>query len=201
MERELLARLTAATQAIGLPDAVDLRDQLATNRSGRQWRTRSIYDLNGMCWHQELGWGSVEAVARYHTGPESHLVAGGVESISYSLAIRRNGQIVLCNDLDKSTWSQGYRGRKGDENAEFLAVMYEGLFKGSGVTTSSAGEPNDLQMLAGLLLWQQAKRIWKWQGNDLFGHFQFGKPACPGQSLQSIIEAVRFNSPKTPGFA
>ena len=137
MERELLARLTAATQAIGLPDAVDLRDQLATNPGGRQWRTRSIYDLKG----------------------------------------------------------------KGDENAEFLAVMYEGLFKGSGVTTSSAGEPNDLQMLAGLLLWQQAKRIWKWQGNDLFGHFQFGKPACPGHSLQSIIEAVRFNSPKTPGFA
>lgn len=147
-----------------------------------------------MVWHQELGWGSIEGVARYHTSKNSHLCKGGVESIGYTLAIRRNGQIVLCNNLNKAPWSQGYKGREGDENAEFLAVMFEGMFNGEHVTDPSSGEPNGLQMTSALILWQVCKELWGWKECDLYGHYLFGKPSCPGDTLRTVIEAVRVNT-------
>ena len=196
MESQILDRLTATAEALKIKKPLDGRDTLATNPAGRKWKKRSVDNLKGLVWHQELGWGSIEAVAKYHTGKQSHLVKGGVESISYSFAIRRDGQIVLCNDLNKATWSQGYKGRKGDENAEFLSAMFEGMFEGSGVTDPKAGQPNDKQMLSGLILWQVCRSLWKWKESDLYGHFLFGKPACPGDTLQTMVEAVRFNASK-----
>jgi len=199
MQNKLLSNLKAATENVKLPNPRDIRGELATNPSGRKWRNRDVSELKGMVWHQELGWGTVEDVAEYHTGPKSHLTDGGVESISYTFAIRRNGQIVLCNDLEKSTWSQGYKARVGDENAEFLSVMYEGHFNSvHHVTNNVAGEPTGDQILAGMVLWQQCKKIWQWNSNDLYGHYHFGKPACPGTTLQMIIDYVRTTRPLIP---
>ncbi|MDH5381570.1 MAG: N-acetylmuramoyl-L-alanine amidase [Cyclobacteriaceae bacterium] len=196
MEQTLLKSLTKASKTLGIPEPHDGRGHLATNNNGAKWKTRNVEKLQGLVMHQELGWGSVEGVARYHTGPSSHLHDGGVESISYSWAIRRDGQIVLCNDLDKATWSQGYKGRAGDENAEFISVMFEGMFKGEKVTDPKAGEPNDKQLLSGMVLWQVCKTEWDWDSDDLYGHYHFGKPACPGDTLQVMIDAIRSNREK-----
>jgi hypothetical protein len=146
-EREMLRAIAKTARALALPAAADARRKLVTNARAKPWKARSVAGLQGMVWHQELGWGSVEAVAEYHTGKESHLARGGVRSIAYTFAIRRNGQIVLCNDFDRAVWSQGYGGRAGDENAELVAVMFEGFFTGPGVTDPSVGEPNDAQLL------------------------------------------------------
>lgn len=204
METEILQKLSLVYQALNIPEPVDGRKKLATNQSGRKWKIRNVKKLKGMVWHQELGWGSIEAVARYHTGKNSHLCKGGVESISYTFAIRKSGRIVLCNDLKKATWSQGFKGRSGDENAEFLSVMFEGMFHGQHVTDSSAGEPNYLQMTSALILWHVCKELWDWQEDDLYGHYLFGKPACPGDTLKTVIDAVRINvtkeKPKTYNF-
>ena len=206
LETKILDMLDAAAQALKMTSPWDGRDTLAKNPAGKKWKKRDPENLKGLVWHQELGWGSVENVAKYHTGQQSHLHDGGVESIAYTLAIRRNGQIVLCNDLNKAPWSQGFKGRKGDENAQFMSVMFEGFFNGEKVTEPSAGQPSDQQMLSGLILWQVCRHLWQWQGSDLYGHFLFGKPACPGTTLQTIVEAVRmnaaqpkkkFNSPKS----
>ncbi len=194
MENKILERLNAVSQSHIIPEPLDGRRKLARNIRGRKWRKRSVKKLKGMVWHQELGWGSVEGVAKYHTGKNSHLCKGGVESISYTFAIRRNGQIILCNDLNKATWSQGYRGRKGDENAEFCGVMFEGLFNGEHVTDTSSKEPNGMQMTSALILWQVCKELWSWRECDLYGHYLFGKPSCPGDTLRTIIEAVRVNT-------
>lgn len=194
MEREILTQITKAAKGIGIAEPLDGRRALKRNPQGKKWKTRSAKALKGMVWHQELGWGSIEAVANYHTGRNSHLYRNGVESIAYTFAIRRNGQIVLCNDFNKAVWSQGFKGRPGDENAEFMSVMFEGLFRGTGVTDSSAGEPNEDQLLSALLLWRLCKERWSWQADDLYGHFQFGKPACPGSTFQTMIEAIRANT-------
>lgn len=196
MQDQLLERLQTASKALRIEKPFDGRTALPTNPQGKKWKRRDAAALKGMVWHQELGWGSVEAVARYHTGRNSHLHAGGVESIAYTFAIRKNGQVVLCNDLDRAPWSQGYAGRPGDENAEFLSVMFEGFFQGAGVDDATAGQPNDRQMLSGLILWRLCQDIWKWKAGDLYGHFQFGKPSCPGDTLQTVIEAVRHNAPR-----
>lgn len=194
MEADLLKALKKAATGVKLAAPEDLRASLKRNARAKKWKTRDVGALEGMVWHQELGWGSVEDVARYHTGKESHLAAGGVESIAYSFAIRRSGQVVLCNPLDRAVWSQGYKGRPGDENAEFLSVMFEGLFTGPGVNDPSAGAPTAAQLLAGLLLWRVGKDAWGWPDDALYGHYHFGKPACPGDVLQGVIEAVRANA-------
>ena len=194
-----MQRLAEVAKPLGLPEPLDARDLLKRNPSGRTWKLRNKHKLKGLVWHQELSWGSIEAVAQYHSGPDSHLYKGGVESIAYSWGIRKDGQVVLCNDLDKAVWSQGYKGRTGDENAEFMSVMFEGFFKGAHVTDPSAGQPNSLQMLSGLVLWHISREVWCWNDDDLYGHYLFGKPACPGNALETIIEAVRFNA-KKPAF-
>ena len=193
METKVLNKLASAAKALKIVEPFDARKSLTTNPKGKKWKKRRSASLKGLVWHQELGWGSVEAVARYHTGKNSHLYKGGVESISYTFAIRRDGQIVLCNDFNRATWSQGYVGRKGDENAEFMSVMFEGLFHGSSVTDPSAGEPNHMQILSGMTLWHTCRDLWGWNDDDLYGHYHFGKPACPGDTLQAVIEAVRLN--------
>jgi hypothetical protein len=190
-EQVLLASLTKAARAVGLPNTTDARGKLKTYPAAKKWKLRDVDALEGMVWHQELAWGSVESVAEYHTGKQSHLAKGGVRSIAYTFAIRRNGQIVLCNDFDQAVWSQGYKGRPGDENVEFLSVMFEGFFKGPNVSDPSAGHPNDRQLLAGLSLWSMCKAEWGWDSGALYGHFHFGKPACPGTALQAIIETIR----------
>lgn len=185
----ILNSLELLDHSIGLPAPLDGRKILPVNLEGKKWKTRDVGTLKGMVWHQELGWGSVESVAKYHIGPESHL--GEVMSIAYTFAIRRNGQVVLCNDLNKATWSQGFKDRRGDENVEFLSVMFEGLFTADGI--DNGGEPTDAQMLSGLALWKVCRDLWEWDGSNLFGHTDFGKPTCPGDTLQNIIYAVRFN--------
>lgn len=197
METELLKRLAGITGRDGLAPVVDLRTSLATNAGVEQWRRRDTEQVKGFVWHQGLSWGSVEGVARYHTGHGSHLHKGGVASIAYTWAIRRNGQIVLCNDFDKKVWSQGYLERDGDENAEFMSVMFEGFFRAPTVTDSSAGEPTREQISAGLLLWSVCRESWRWKDSDLYGHYHFGKPACPGNTMKTIIEAVRFDTEET----
>lgn len=194
METKIMELLNAAALALKMKAPWDRRDTLAKNPAGKQWKKRDASALQGLVWHQELGWGSVENVAKYHTGNQSHLYNGGIESIAYTFAIRRNGQIVLCNDINKAPWSQGFLGRAGDENAEFLSIMFEGFFKGEQVTDPSAGQPNDRQLLSGLILWQVCRHLWQWREGDLHGHFLLGKPACPGSTLQTIIEAVRVNA-------
>ncbi len=193
MEQKVLVRISKASKGLGILEPFDGRSSLKRNPRGKKWKKRNVDALKGMVWHQELGWGSVEAVAKYHTGKNSHLHGTGAESIAYTFAIRRDGQIVLCNDLKKAPWSQGFKGRAGDENAEFMSVMFEGLFKAPGVTDPSAGEPNDKQLMAGLTLWHVCREEWGWKENDLYGHYHFGKPACPGDTVQTLIDSVRAN--------
>ncbi len=129
METKILKMLDAAAQALKMEAPLDGRDTLAKNPAGKKWKKRDASALKGLVWHQELGWGSVENVAKYHTGNQSYLHDGAVESIAYTFAIRRNSQTVLCNDINKAPWSQGFKGRTGDENAEFLSVMFKDFLR------------------------------------------------------------------------
>ena len=199
MEKEILNRIAGAAKGLGILEPFDGRRTLKKNPRGKKWKKRDVDVLRGMVWHQALAWGSVEAIAKYHTGANSHLHPGGVESIAYTFAIRRNGQVLLCNDFEKAVWSQGFKGRSGDENAEFIAVVFEGLFSGHGVTDPSAGEPNDEQLLSGLALWRICSERWGWNAEGLYGHYHFGKPACPGETLVAVIESVRANV-EEPGY-
>lgn len=192
MHDKILDILKRVTSPFGIPAPVDLRQELARNPGGYQWRDRDVNSLEGVVWHQALANGPIEAIAHYHTGVDSHLCEGGVESIAYTFAIRKDGQVVLCNDLTKKTWSQGYKGTPGDENAKYISVLFEGFLKGEGISDSDAGEPTTEQILSGISLWKVLKALFKWSDDALKGHYDFGKPACPGNTLKAIIEANSF---------
>ena len=76
MEQEVLGRITTASQGLGILEPFDGRGSLKKNPRGKKWKPRDVDALKGMVWHQELGWGSVEAVAKYHTGKNSHFPIG-----------------------------------------------------------------------------------------------------------------------------
>lgn len=194
-EMDVITSLQQAALPMWLPKPVDLRLELPRNPN-HQWKVRDVSKIKGLVWHQELGWGTVEAVANYHASKHNFQNPGiGVQSISYTWAIRRDGQIVLCNGFSAKPWSHGTRDRVGDENAEFMSVMFEGHFNGTGHTAPDAGEPTQEQMLAALLLWRVCAVAWGWDHLDLYGHYHFGKPACPGYTPQAVIEAFRLCPP------
>jgi len=64
MEKRIIDRVSRATKALGLPRPEDARARLARNAKGKKWKNRDPEALQGLVWHQELGWGTVEAVAR-----------------------------------------------------------------------------------------------------------------------------------------
>ena len=174
-----------------IPQPTDLRDELATNPGGRQWKKRIVVDLQGLVVHQAMGNYRLEGIAKYHTSKKCHLVSGGVESIAYTIGIRSNGEVAILNDFDKVTWSQGCRGIEGDENARYIAVVLEGLFDYDGCINPNAKEPTSEQMTSLLLLWDYCKGKWNWRSDQIYGHYHFGKPACSGKTLRGVIEALK----------
>lgn len=190
-EENLLYKLGMGFSGTEIPQPVDLRGKLATNPIGKRWGSREVNKLEGLVIHQALGDGSIEGLAKYHTSTKSHLYAGGVESLAYTIAIRKNGQIGLCNDLSKATWSQGFRGIDGDENRKYISVLVEGYLNYNGCENSGAGEPTEEQLISLLMLWGYCKRLWHWDGDAIYGHYFFGKSSCPGNTIKSLIEAIR----------
>jgi len=175
------------------PRIFDVRKDLPTGPG--EWKKRDPEKIEGMVWHQALGWGTVEDVARYHSGP-NHLSEEGLPGIAYTFAIRRSGDILLCNDLAAKPWSQGTRNRAGDENAEFMSCLFEGRFWGRDVNDPNVGEPTIEQIESGLYLWKLVRDTYGWPFDALYGHSNFGKPACPGYTLQRIIDAIARSEPK-----
>ena len=174
-------------------NATDLRGALPTNKNGTKFRWRDPSQLKGIVFHQSLSWGNIEQTHKYHTGP-NHMAANGLERISYTIGIRRNGEVCFLNNLETKTWSQGITKRYGDENAEFLAVLFEGMFKWGNETEylgQKLGEPSEQQLQSALDIWNNTASYFNWDTQDLYGHFDFGKPACPGNTLESFILGIR----------
>jgi len=133
-------------------------------------------------------------IARYHVGP-NHISSTGCPGICYPRAITGDGVIHQLHDLDVATWSQGWRRRPGDENADYLGVLIMGFFKSP--TYPHEGEPTLAQLRTVLNLWDACRDVWTtWRtGPAIMGHFDLGKPACPGTTLETLIRALRANQP------
>ena len=203
-ENDILKHLVDLSAMLDLPATQDQRKSLPQSKT-HKWRTRSVKDIKGMCWHQALGEINTVGIARYHSSTSSHLNKGkGVQTISYTWSIEKDGRIILCNDFKSKTWSQGTRDIAGDENALYMSVCFCGEFRGKGHDKGSFG-PTEPQMQSGMLLWRVCRNYFKWSKAEIKGHFDFGKPACPGLILEGMITSMRhgieeneisFESPK-----
>jgi N-acetyl-anhydromuramyl-L-alanine amidase AmpD len=96
----------------------------------------------------------------------------------------KDGEIVQANELAHITWHT-----KG-QNAAGVGIMLEGNFKGVGHEFGEEGptekQKKSLDKLVGYLL--ESLRL---SNQDVYGHYHFGKPACPGEAASGWIEGFR----------
>jgi len=173
------------------PQIADLRGQLAVHPD-RRFGRRPLEAIRGVVFHQTLGDFSVQGIAKYHVSRVSHISPGvGCPGICYTFFIDTDGAVYQCNDLEAITWSQG-----GSEtplpatrrNTNFLAVVFRGDFRGRG---HKGNNPTEAQLVAGRALWLYLRDLLGLSEDSLFGHHDFGKPACPGTRLSKLIADIR----------
>jgi hypothetical protein len=169
----------------------DGRTSLARNPDKR-WGRRDPKIIKGVVFHQSLdNYGTVHGNARYHSQP-NHISSSGLPALSYTLfSDRAIGVMFLANDVEDVPYSQGNRHIPGDENELYLSVCFGGNFSGPGYRSPKSMKLTDAQKDHGLLVWDLLKKTFGLQQNQLFGHYHFGKAACPGYELMYFIEQVR----------
>lgn len=143
-----------------------------------KWSRRKLSDIKGLCIHQTLGGDDPVATANYHVNYFNNgSKTPGAPSVCYTFYIRRSGDIWMCNDLEDITWSQGTSKIPGDENLMYLSIVLGGHFNGTGYN-GGVNEPTLLQMKALLELIDFLCVNLGLGYDQVFGHYDFGKPAC-----------------------
>jgi hypothetical protein len=160
-----------------------------------QWPERSVEDILGVCVHQNAGRvDRPEYTAAYHTSPDNHITPGrGLPSLVYTFAITKSGTIFYATKAKYRTYGQGASDKKGypgDENTHLIAVLVMGDFDGEG-HDGATDNPTRAQMgsLAWLIKFLQA--LFRIPPEGIFGHYHFGKAACPGRMIKDWIESER----------
>lgn len=180
--------LIAALRSLGVT-VIDLRGKLQTHPT-KVFGTRDPKVLTGLVAHHSAGPNGppdrFREIAAYHVGP-NHISPTGCPGICYSLGIAQGGEVCVFWDLDRATWSQGDSSQPGDENREWLAVLLVGNFRSK--DNPGGGEPTLEQMRSYLSLALACRQTWG-TSFQFSGHFAFGKPACPGATMETVVRAV-----------
>lgn len=176
----------------------DLRGELPTGPG--TWGQRDPSALRGACFHHMAGehpsgrtLEQVEAIARYHCGP-NHISKTGLPGIAYFALILGDGSVAITQDVRNRTWAQGFAPEAGDENAFYVAIGLLGDFTGPG--NPGAHQPTFEQLASLHGVWRAAKVTWQWTDADAHLHAELGKPACPGTVVEGIVRAWRASTPK-----
>lgn len=178
-------------------DVTDLRGQLPAG-SGH-WRERNPEALSGVVVHHAAGVvdgvDGVIAVARYHVAAPP--AGRGWPGIGYFASVARNGVVHIHRDLEVWGAHADYDARPGSENETLIGLLVMGNFRGphNDTPAKTQQEPTWQQVWAVLAFYRACLSIWpEWDrlpDRGLLGHFELGKPACPGATLEAIIRAAR----------
>ena len=175
---------------------VDLRGKLPVHQS-KKWGTRPVAGIKGIVFHHGATDASFAGVSNYHVGP-NHISQSGLPSISYSLGIDVDGAVSILNDFNCRTYSHGSRKHPGDENSDFLGILVRGNLWSQ--WNPEGHDPTPEQMKAAYALFDWFQKYWGIDAWGIFGHYHFGKAACPGAAVQSVVEEIRASveGPKLP---
>jgi N-acetyl-anhydromuramyl-L-alanine amidase AmpD len=149
----------------------------------RRWSVRDLTSVNRIIIHQELDEANVEAVNRYHLKP-NHISKRGCPHFCYHYGIEKTGEIIQVNELYHITW------HTTGQNDTGIGIMLVGDFAGPGHETGTS-EPGPEQMNSLGELCDYLMKAFTLSNQDVYGHYHFGKRACPGYTLQSWIEEKR----------
>lgn len=159
---------------------VDKRAEMP--KGGGAWSKVTSTDRCGIVLHQN-GSGNFtrpRRTAEYHVGPQNHICPGGMPTTVYDIMIPDTpGPPWITADFLDRKYSHGSGKTPGDENRHLLAVLVMGGFKAPGyVGYANAPSAHQLRGLESVVNWLQ--HIFGFGDEGLFGHFHFGKSACPG---------------------
>ncbi len=154
---------------------------------GRRWSTRDISQIKKVILHQELADGTIEATNQYHITRSSgnHLSSRGAPHFAYHFGIRKNGDVCQCNSYEDITWHA-----KG-QNVVSVGVMLVGDFKGF---DHPGDEPTQQQMDSLAQLVAHLHEKFSLDNQAIYGHYHFGKPACPGDTVKAWLQILRGES-------
>ncbi len=159
----------------------------------RVWNKRKLSDIDKIIIHQELGESSIEAVNRYHisASEQNHISPRGCPHFCYHFGIRKNGEIVQANELSDITWQC-----KG-QNKSSVGIMLQGNFSGPGYELGTS-EPTPEQIKSTEELVEYLQESLQLGDQAVWGHYHFGKRACPGHTMQKWIEEKRLSGLDKP---
>ncbi|MCT4637438.1 MAG: N-acetylmuramoyl-L-alanine amidase [Bacteroidales bacterium] len=157
---------------------VDRIDQLPWHPN-RVWQKREISSIKKIIIHQELGNSNVKGVNKYHISP-NHISKRGCPHFCYHFGIEKDGTIIQANSLKDITW------HATNHNSNSVGIMLVGNFKGKGYDLGVSG-PNNDQLKALEFLVKGLLSDLDLSYNNVYGHSDFGKPACPGYATDNWI--------------
>jgi N-acetyl-anhydromuramyl-L-alanine amidase AmpD len=126
------------------------------------------------------------AVNNYHItpGPQNHLSKRGAPHFSYHYGIERDGTLIQANELTQVAWHT--RG----QNQVGISCMLVGNFTGPGHTGENKPTKKQLDSLE-FLIETLLTTFPQLDGNKVFGHCDFGKPACPGDLVMDTVNSYK----------
>ncbi len=157
-----------------------------------KWGKRAVSKIKGVCLHQQLGEGGFEVIGAWHGNPNNQF-GKSWKTPAYSFIINKDGTVYLCNDLKAKTWSQGSGSHAGDENADYIAICFEGKLNAPGV---NGRDPTFHQIEAFKELFHFLKTTFG-VALEIVCHSDFGKASCPGYALEDLRDTI---SPKKRSF-
>ena len=149
----------------------------------RRWSVRNLNKTDKIIIHQELAEGDIRAVNQYHIS-SNHISKWGCPHFCYHFGIENNGDIVQANELRHVTW------HTTGQNETGIGIMLVGNFAGPGHNVGTR-EPAPEQVYALSELCDYLQQAFGLCNQDIYGHYQFGKPSCPGFVVQEWIENRR----------
>lgn len=148
------------------------------------WGQRDTKTIYKIIVHQELGEADTLSVHNYHISKESHLKPGkGAPRIAYHFTIEKDGSIYQVNNPTDVTW------HTVGQNLHGLSIMLVGDFNGDGHKGKSEPTNEQLKSLEELLDHLTSK--FNLSKKEIYGHCDFGKPACPGFVVMNFIKKYR----------
>ena len=174
---------------MGAVNIIRLVESLPWNPSRPRWPQKRVLErIDRVILHQSLGHADttgnrdVFGINNYHISPGNHISAGGCPHICYHYCLDDDGSIYLVNDLTDVVWHC-----KG-QNSRSIGVMLVGDFAGPG---HEGGEPTAEQEEAFFVLAEHLMATLGLGPDAFYGHAEYGKLACPGNTAYGWIEKLR----------
>lgn len=167
-------------------DIADMVDSLQWHKS-RRWGVRSVKDVDKIIIHQAIGANATaEGMNAYHVrnDPRGTTYGRNWPHIAYHYVVERSGQIVFCNHLASIT----YHTKR--QNFVGVGICFSGDFDGPGHEGKNRPTANQCKAFI-LLIPALAEHLELKLSECLFGHDDFGKPACPGREIKSWIDSMK----------